>query len=307
MMLTIKSLALFAITSTLSTADVDARIGAKVDENNGQSRHLLPSEENLQLFHDAATPNYITEVSYKGGENWDVKVTYEWPQIVGDLVIGILPQESSDLDSFYQCKSASITGNFFFITELSESVQVAFGKGSCENFSLLSIQTVDFNPNRPDAAQLELIPTDARDTIAPTYRPTPAPTPKPECETKDVTAEFPFPIYKEETCAWVVKDTASNAINRCTSYNGQVQQHCPETCDEIGVGIAEGKRDVIGYFQILKGNFDCAYVAKGNEDRTRGECRKTSDNGKLWDQCPVTCGKVGEGSCSFLQSQNSLL
>ena len=54
MMLTIKSLALFAITSTLSTADVDARIGANVDENNGQSRHLLPSEENLELFHKAA-------------------------------------------------------------------------------------------------------------------------------------------------------------------------------------------------------------------------------------------------------------
>jgi len=138
-------------------------------------------------------------------------------------------------------------------------------------------------------------------TIAPSYAPTHAPTPKPVCTTEDVIEEFP--INKDVNCAWVAKDAASNTINQCkkTSGNKKVSDQCPETCEEVGVGSSGGEKDNKGNFQILKGNFYCAYVAKGSDNRTRGECRKTSGNSKVWDQCPVTCGEVGEGSCYFLQ------
>jgi len=127
---------------------------------------FIPAEDTIPnislntIFNLNTNPNYITDVSSKG-KNWRVTVTYDWPQNLGDLVIGILPRGSSDLDSFYECKSASITGVFFELPLLSESALVAFGIGSCENFVLLSIQTVDSNPNRLDAAEFHLVPTDA--------------------------------------------------------------------------------------------------------------------------------------------------
>ena len=144
------------------------------------------------------------------------------------------------------------------------------------------------------------------DTIAPSYPPTSAPTSKLVCTTKDVTTEFP--INKDVNCTWVTKDAASNTINQCkkTSGSGKVWDQCPETCGEVSVvGCTNNsecnKTDVIKNFQMLKGKVDCAYVAKGNDNRTRGECRKTSGKDKVWDQCPVTCGEVGEGNCALLK------
>jgi len=144
-------------------------------------------------------------------------------------------------------------------------------------------------------------PTSAPPTIAPTgiYPSTDAPSSKPVCNDIATT----FPIHLNVNCLWVTKDTTSNTINQCqkTSGDGQVWNQCPVECDSVGVGncadnpgeCAENKEN----FQILKGNYDCNYVAKGNDNRTRGECRKTSGNGNVWDQCPETCGKVGLGSC----------
>jgi len=135
----------------------------------------------------------------------------------------------------------------------------------------------------------------------PSLRPSLSPISKPVCKTKDVTTKFP--INKDVNCAWVGKDADSNTINQCkkTSDNGPVWDQCPETCGEVGVGSGGDETDVKGNFQILKGYYDCAYVAKGSDNRTRGECRKTSGNSKVWDQCPVTCGEVGEGNCAFLK------
>jgi len=107
-------------------------------------------------------PDFINDngITRKGGNHWGIFIDYDWPANVDDLIIQMLPKDQTDLESrTSQCQQASIKSNTFAIMEFSEAAQVVFGKGSCDNFSLLSTQTVAFNENRQDAAEIILRPT----------------------------------------------------------------------------------------------------------------------------------------------------
>lgn len=108
-------------------------------------------------------PDYIEQHINRQQGSWALSATYDWPANIDDLVIRILPRGRTDPESHTNtpCKQASVKSNTFFLNNWSQSVQVVFGKGSCYNFSLLSVQTVDFNPWRQDSAEITLVPKNA--------------------------------------------------------------------------------------------------------------------------------------------------
>lgn len=65
------------------------------------------------------------------------------------------------------------------------------------------------------------------------------------------------------------------------------------------------RRDAIKTFEVGKGGktIDCGFVADKNTTRRCKLKLRNSPNGRVFKRCPVTCGLVGVGPCSFLEDQ----
>eukprot|EP00751_Fragilariopsis_kerguelensis_P015493 CAMPEP_0170849226 /NCGR_PEP_ID=MMETSP0734-20130129/9867_1 /TAXON_ID=186038 /ORGANISM="Fragilariopsis kerguelensis, Strain L26-C5" /LENGTH=285 /DNA_ID=CAMNT_0011218825 /DNA_START=113 /DNA_END=970 /DNA_ORIENTATION=- len=123
------------------------------------------------------------------------------------------------------------------------------------------------------------------------------------CCPADATTTFQIQTQTED-CQWVAKGNDNRTQQECQKNSGDilVSEQCPVTCKGVDEGICANTLECDNENKFpIHIQQDCAWVGKGTDTRTINKCQMISGNGKVSDQCPETCGKVGEGGCGFLQ------